>query len=96
MTDAYSKYKSATGGTEDSSTGLLKISSSQYNKLETLNFNIGDTGECYFARSVESTLNGKTTAHMSLEDTLGEVRFEWAGDRSVRLMIKDPTLTFST
>ena len=41
MADAYSKYKSATGGTEDSSTGLLRISSSQYNKLKTLNFNIG-------------------------------------------------------
>ena len=64
--------------------------------FKTLNFNIGDTGECYFVRSVEPTLNGKTIAHMSLEDTLGEVRFEWAGDRSVRLMIKDTTLTFST
>ena len=41
VTDAYSKYKSATGGTEDSATGLLKISSSQYSKLKTLNFNIG-------------------------------------------------------
>ena len=50
MTDAYSKYKSATGGTEDSSTGLLKISSSQYNKLETLNFNIGGVRPAHFPR----------------------------------------------
>ncbi|EJF60945.1 WD40 repeat-like protein [Dichomitus squalens LYAD-421 SS1] len=35
-------------------------------------------------------------AHMSLEGTLVDVRFEWAGDRSVKLMIKDTTLTFST
>ncbi|PIL35130.1 hypothetical protein GSI_02919 [Ganoderma sinense ZZ0214-1] len=35
-------------------------------------------------------------AHMSLEDTLTDVRFEWAGERSVKLMIKDSTLTFST
>ena len=50
MTDAYSKYKSATGGTEDSSTGLLKISSSQYDKLETLNFNIGGVRPAHFPR----------------------------------------------
>ncbi|KAH9930625.1 aspartic peptidase domain-containing protein, partial [Fomitopsis serialis] len=42
-TDAYDKYKSATGGTEDSTTGLLRISSSQYSSLDTLNFNIGST-----------------------------------------------------
>lgn len=39
--DAYSKYKSATGATEDSSTGLLRITSSQYSSLKTLNFKIG-------------------------------------------------------
>ncbi|TFY59350.1 hypothetical protein EVJ58_g5833 [Rhodofomes roseus] len=41
--DAYSAYKSAVGGTEDQSTGLLRISSSQYSNLDTLNFKIGDT-----------------------------------------------------
>ncbi|EPT03815.1 hypothetical protein FOMPIDRAFT_1022024 [Fomitopsis schrenkii] len=41
--DAYSKYKSATGATEDSSTGLLRITSSQYSSLKTLNFKIGGT-----------------------------------------------------
>ncbi|EPQ53054.1 family A1 protease [Gloeophyllum trabeum ATCC 11539] len=41
--DAYNKYVKATGASLDSSTGLLKISSSQYNNLKTLNFNIGGT-----------------------------------------------------
>ncbi|KAH9932736.1 WD40 repeat-like protein [Epithele typhae] len=35
-------------------------------------------------------------AHMSLEETLVNVRFEWAGDRSVKLMVKDSVMTFST
>ncbi|TFY59343.1 hypothetical protein EVJ58_g5834 [Rhodofomes roseus] len=42
-TDAYNKYVSATGATEDESTGLLRISSSQYSNLETLSFDIGGT-----------------------------------------------------
>ena len=40
-TDAFNKYKKATGAKEDSTTGLLKISSSQYKKLKSLFFNIG-------------------------------------------------------
>ncbi|KZT64172.1 WD40 repeat-like protein [Daedalea quercina L-15889] len=35
-------------------------------------------------------------ARMSLAATLENVRFEWAGDRSVKLKIRDSTLTFST
>ncbi|KAI8986132.1 WD40 repeat-like protein [Trametes punicea] len=35
-------------------------------------------------------------AHMSVEATLVNVRFEWTADRSVRLIIKDTILTFST
>ncbi|TFY79417.1 hypothetical protein EWM64_g4594 [Hericium alpestre] len=35
-------------------------------------------------------------AHMSIEDTLTQVRFEWVAERSVRLKIRDLTLTFST
>ena len=41
--DAYNRYKSITGATVDSKTGLLKISSSQYSKLQSLYFNIGGT-----------------------------------------------------
>jgi len=40
--DAFDKYQAATGGTLDSSTGLLKISSEQYNNLSSLYFQIGD------------------------------------------------------
>ncbi|KAI0642943.1 WD40 repeat-like protein [Trametes meyenii] len=35
-------------------------------------------------------------AHMSLEATLMNVKFEWTADRSVKLRIRDTTLTFST
>ncbi|KAH9922915.1 WD40 repeat-like protein [Fomitopsis serialis] len=35
-------------------------------------------------------------ARMSLAATLENVRFEWAGDRSVKLKIRESTLTFST
>jgi pepsin A len=39
--DAFDKYKSATGATLDKSTELLKISSEQYNQLSSLYFIIG-------------------------------------------------------
>ncbi|KAG2114215.1 aspartic peptidase domain-containing protein [Suillus discolor] len=39
--DAFDKYKSATGGTPDTATGLLLISSTQYGALQNLNFHIG-------------------------------------------------------
>ncbi|KAG1802548.1 aspartic peptidase domain-containing protein [Suillus subaureus] len=40
-TNAYSKYQSATGATEDNTTGLLRITTTQYDDLEDLNFNVG-------------------------------------------------------
>jgi saccharopepsin len=40
--DAFSKYKSLTGATEDSTTGLLTITQEQYDALEDLHFNVGD------------------------------------------------------
>ena len=36
--DAFSKYQSLTGAVADSSTGLLRITSSQYSSLQNLNF----------------------------------------------------------
>jgi len=39
-TDAYNSYRSLTGGVLDANTGLLKITSTQYANLKTLNFNI--------------------------------------------------------
>ncbi|OAX32576.1 hypothetical protein K503DRAFT_805117 [Rhizopogon vinicolor AM-OR11-026] len=40
-TDAFTKYQSATGGTMEKATGMLAISSDQYDKLSPLYFNIG-------------------------------------------------------
>ncbi|KAH7886050.1 aspartic peptidase domain-containing protein [Phlebopus sp. FC_14] len=39
--NAYSAYQKATGATLDRTTGLLRITSTQYNALQNLNFNIG-------------------------------------------------------
>ena len=39
--------------------------------FKTLNFNIGDTGECYFARSVEPTLKGKNDSAHELRGYFG-------------------------
>ncbi|EJD07493.1 acid protease [Fomitiporia mediterranea MF3/22] len=41
--DAFSRYESATGATLDGKTGLLKITNDQYEKLQSLYFNIGNT-----------------------------------------------------
>ncbi|KZV80356.1 family A1 protease [Exidia glandulosa HHB12029] len=42
-TDAFNKYKSATGATADSATGLLKLTSTKFKALKPLNFVIGGT-----------------------------------------------------
>ncbi|OAX44937.1 acid protease [Rhizopogon vinicolor AM-OR11-026] len=39
--NAYSAYQSATGATLDRTTGLLRITTTQYNALQNLNFNVG-------------------------------------------------------
>ncbi|KAG1795694.1 aspartic peptidase domain-containing protein [Suillus plorans] len=66
--DAYAKYKSATGGTLDAATGLLLISSSQYKALKNLNFHIGS--ETYaltpnaqlWPRSLNTYIGGSSNA----------------------------------
>ncbi|KAK7063997.1 aspartic proteinase [Favolaschia claudopus] len=40
-TNAFTKYKSATGAVADSATGLLRITSAQFSSLQNLNFVIG-------------------------------------------------------
>ncbi|KAG1742328.1 acid protease [Suillus paluster] len=40
-TEAFQAYQSATGATQDSTTGLLTITPQQYNNLQSLYFNIG-------------------------------------------------------
>ncbi|KAI5119244.1 hypothetical protein M0805_008795 [Coniferiporia weirii] len=51
--DAFSKYTSATGASEDETTGLLKISTANYASLESLFFKIGGA-------SFELTKNAQT------------------------------------
>ncbi|KAG2074415.1 acid protease [Suillus decipiens] len=65
-TDAFEKYRSATGATVDESTGLLKISSVQYNQLSSLYFTIGEVtyeltrdGQIW-PRLLNSVINGTT------------------------------------
>ena len=44
--DAFEVYKNLTGGVKDEDVGLLKISLEQYEKLESLYFNIGGVSVC--------------------------------------------------
>ena len=41
--DALATYQSLTGAVADSNTGLLKITTAQFESLESLFFNIGDS-----------------------------------------------------
>ena len=47
-TDAFQKYQKATGATMDEMTGLLTISESQFEKLQSLFFNIGVSWSCCY------------------------------------------------
>ncbi|OAX32261.1 acid protease [Rhizopogon vinicolor AM-OR11-026] len=66
-TDAFNKYKAATGAISDDVTGLLQISSDQYDKLSSLYFTIG--GVSYeltpnaqiWPRSLNSVISGSTS-----------------------------------
>ncbi|PAV14862.1 acid protease [Pyrrhoderma noxium] len=51
--DAFSRYRSLTGATEDASTGLLRITTANYANLQSLFFNIG-------SQSYEFTKNAQT------------------------------------
>jgi hypothetical protein len=64
-TDAFKAYQTATGATLDSTTGLLTITEAQYEKLESLSFQIGGATFEFTAnaqiwpRSLNSTLGGE-------------------------------------
>jgi hypothetical protein len=67
-TDAFQKYRSATGGLLDSATGWLSITSAQYDNLKPLEFNIG--GKSYdltqngqiWPRSLNTAIGGSSSA----------------------------------
>ncbi|THH06185.1 hypothetical protein EW145_g4262 [Phellinidium pouzarii] len=61
--DAFSRYKSLSGASEDETTGLLKISSSSYANLKSLFFNIGSS-------KYELTMNAQTWPR-SLNSAIG-------------------------
>lgn len=52
-TDAFSRYRSLTGATEDATTGLLRITTANYANLQSLFFNVG-------SQSYEFTKNAQT------------------------------------
>jgi hypothetical protein len=66
FSDAFEKYQSATGGTLDANTGLLRITSDQYAQLSSLYFTVG--GVTYeltangqiWPRSLNSAIGGTT------------------------------------
>ncbi|KAG1795693.1 aspartic peptidase domain-containing protein [Suillus plorans] len=75
--DAYAKYKSATGGTLDAATGLLLISSSQYKALKNLNFHIGSKTYALtpnaqiWPRSLNSYVGGSSNAIYLMVSDIG-------------------------
>ncbi|KAG1735331.1 aspartic peptidase domain-containing protein [Suillus paluster] len=66
-TDAFDTYKSKTGASLDNTTGLLKISSDQYNQLSSLYFTIGSVtyeltpNAQIWPRSLNTAIGGTTS-----------------------------------
>ena len=48
---AYERYVSATGATLDEDTGLLRLTTSQYDNLESMTFTIGGTAYTFTANA---------------------------------------------
>ncbi|EGN98549.1 hypothetical protein SERLA73DRAFT_91976 [Serpula lacrymans var. lacrymans S7.3] len=75
--DAFSAYQQATGATEDQSTGLLTITESQYENLQSLFFDIGGVTYEFTAnaqiwpRSLNSTLGGEDGQIYLIVSSLG-------------------------
>lgn len=63
--------------------------------FKTFSFNIGDEGLSLFLQ-VAYFAHDPYIGIMPLAATLNNVKFEWPADRSVRLKIREITLTFST
>jgi cathepsin E len=76
-TDAFQRYKKATGATLDSKTGLLTFTSSQFAKLQSLFFQIGDSTFEYtpnaqiWPRSLNSVIGGTSGKIYSIVADLG-------------------------
>jgi hypothetical protein len=75
--NAYTKYQSATGATLDRTTGLLRITSTQYSALQNLNFNVGSTtyaltpnGQIW-PRALNTYIGGSTSYIYLVVNSLG-------------------------
>ncbi|KAG6380940.1 aspartic peptidase domain-containing protein [Boletus reticuloceps] len=75
--NAYTKYQSATGATLDRTTGLLKLTTTQYDALQNLNFNVGSVtyaltpnGQIW-PRSLNTYIGGTTGSIYSIVNNLG-------------------------
>ncbi|KAF8560104.1 acid protease [Imleria badia] len=75
--NAYSEYQSVTGATYDSTTGLLKLTTAQYDALQNLNFKIGSVtyaltpnGQIW-PRSLNTYLGGTSGSIYSIVNDLG-------------------------
>ena len=66
-TDAFQAYQKATGGTLDQTTGLLKVTQAQYDKMESMFFTINNTtfewtkNAQIWPRSLNSELGGSSS-----------------------------------
>ncbi|CAK5279666.1 unnamed protein product, partial [Mycena citricolor] len=66
--DSFQKYQRVTGGVLDTETGLLKLTSTQFEALETLEFNIGGTtfslmpGAQIWPRALNASVGGSEDA----------------------------------
>ena len=64
--------------------------------FKTLPFNVGDISKPFSSPICIQRSSDVGIVQMNMEETLNLVRFDWTGERSIKLKIRDSTLTFST
>jgi WD40 repeat protein len=65
--------------------------------FKTWEFNVGDAGEELSGLCTNPFADDcDPTAKLTPAETLVELKTEWVGERSVKLMVRDVTMTFST
>ncbi|OCH89539.1 acid protease [Obba rivulosa] len=76
-TDAFSRYTKATGGVNDEATGLLRLTTAQFNDLESLFFNINGVSFEFTAnaqiwpRALNSAIGGNANSVYSIVNSIG-------------------------
>ena len=64
--------------------------------FKTWEFNVGDAGKKWSYLCVDRSADYcEPTVKLTSAETLTELKTEWVGDRSVKLMVRDVTMTFS-